>query len=101
MWLQVLFDLPVVTKNQRKEATKFRNVLLDLGFEMAQFSVYQRVCSGKEMAETYIKRVQAELPDEGKIHILTFTDKQYENMITFRGRSREPQKKNPNQLELF
>ncbi len=46
MWLMVMFDLPVTEKEQRKEATYFRNRLLDLGFEMIQFSVYMRFCSG-------------------------------------------------------
>jgi len=32
MWVLLMFDLPVVTKDQRKEATKFRLYLLDLGF---------------------------------------------------------------------
>ncbi len=39
MWVWVLFDLPVGTKAERKRATRFRNDLLDLGFEMVQFSV--------------------------------------------------------------
>ena len=40
MWILVLFDLPVTTKTERAKATHFRNALLDLGFEMVQFSVY-------------------------------------------------------------
>ena len=51
LWLQVLFDLPVTTQKTRKAATRFRHFLLDQGFEMAQYSVYQRFCYGKEMAE--------------------------------------------------
>ena len=55
LWVQVLFDLPTQTKSQRKSASEFRNSLLDLGFEMAQFSVYQKFCNGTEIAEKYIK----------------------------------------------
>lgn len=40
VWCVVMFDLPVGTKDERRRATKFRNNLLDLGFQMAQFSVY-------------------------------------------------------------
>ena len=36
MWVWVLFDLPVLTSAERKRATRFRNDLLDLGFEMVQ-----------------------------------------------------------------
>lgn len=46
MWMVVMFDLPVVEKAERKAATEFRNALLDMGFEMSQFSVYMRFCTG-------------------------------------------------------
>lgn len=101
MWIMVMFDLPVGTKAERKRATAFRNNLLDLGFEMSQFSIYLRHCAGKEQAETYIRHVEAEMPPAGKVHIVQITDKQYENTRTFRGRNHEPTQKNPNQLALF
>ena len=101
LWLQVLFDLPVTTEKQRKSATKFRNFLLDHGFEMAQFSVYQKFCNGTEIAEKYIKYVEKNIPESGKIHILKFTDKQYENIITFNGKAEKKSPKNPEQYELF
>ncbi len=101
LWLQVLFDLPVTEKKARKEATCFRNFLLDMGFEMAQFSVYQRFCYGKEMAENISKRIEKNLPEAGKVHILTFTDKQYENMKTFRGKKPGKKPENPDQFTLF
>lgn len=37
MWLFVFFDLPVATKKQRKEATRFRKSLEKDGFTMMQF----------------------------------------------------------------
>ncbi|MHA1538425.1 MAG: CRISPR-associated endonuclease Cas2 [Alphaproteobacteria bacterium] len=101
MWMMVLFDLPVGTKKERRAATGFRNGLLDLGFEMAQFSVYLRGCAGKEQAETYARNIGANLPKTGKVTILTFTDKQYENMVCFHGRKREPDQKTPAQFTLF
>ena len=58
MWLVVLFDLPVGTKKERKAATKFRQHLLDLGFEMSQFSVYFRFCAGKEQADAYERKIE-------------------------------------------
>ena len=101
MWMMVLFDLPVLTKPERRAATKFRNFLLDEGFEMCQFSVYLRFCAGKEQAVVYTKRVQAALPDAGNVQILYFTDKQYENIVSFEGRRRQPTNKNPEQYTLF
>lgn len=101
MWLVVLFDLPVGTKKERKAATRFRLQLLDLGFEMTQFSVYLRSCAGKEQAESYERKIEQAMPSAGKIHILSITDKQYENIRTYRGRKREPSPKNPDQFVLF
>jgi len=101
MWMAVLFDLPVGTKKERKAATKFRKYLLDEGFEMAQFSVYMRFCAGKEQAEAATKRIEQNVPQTSKVHILYFTDKQYENMVCFDGRKREPPRKNPEQYVMF
>lgn len=96
-----MFDLPVDTPTNRKAATKFREFLLDQGFEMSQFSVYARFCSGKEHFQTIAKRIENSLPPEGKVHLLGFTDKQYENIIRFSAREQKAQRKKPGQLALF
>ena len=101
MWLIVLFDLPVVTKPQRRAATRFRLGLLDEGFEMTQYSVYLRHCVGKEKADALARRIELIMPEEGRIHMIQITDKQYENIRTFRGRKREPRSRNPDQLIIF
>jgi len=101
MWMLVMFDLPVLEKAERKAATDFRNTLLDLGFEMAQFSVYVRFCTGPAQVETYCKRVEAALPPGGKVNIIQFTDKQYERIISFHCRTRQASQKAPDQFSLF
>lgn len=101
MWIFVLFDLPVGTKKERKAATGFRHSLLDLGFEMTQFSVYLKFCAGKEQADALARQVESQMPPSGKVHFVGITDKQYENIRTYRGQKREPAPKMPNQLALF
>jgi CRISPR-associated protein Cas2 len=101
MWIFVMFDLPVTTREQARAATKFREFLLDEGFEKSQFSVYARFCNGKEQFEAYMRRVEGSLPDRGDVHILSFTDRQYENIVRFSGQRRRRQRKNPDQLALF
>lgn len=96
-----MFDLPVVEKAERKAATDFRNALLDMGFEMAQFSVYMRFCTSQPQAETLQKNIEAALPEGGRVNILYFTDKQYERIVTFRGKLKQPAKKAPDQFDLF
>lgn len=101
MWLLVMFDLPVLSKKERHQASKFRCFLQDEGFEMAQFSVYMRFCVGKEQFDSYVKKINKHLPDAGSIYILGFTDKQYENGIKFFGKKLNLKQKNPDQLTLF
>lgn len=101
MWMVVMFDLPVVTKPERKAATAFRLQLLDLGFEMSQFSVYMRFCTNQVQVDTLCKKVEAALPENGKVNILQFTDKQYERILTFHGQARQGPKKAPEQFSLF
>jgi len=101
MWMLVMFDLPVIEKSDRKAATDFRNRLLDLGFEMTQFSVYMRFCSSSAQVDTLAKKIESNLPVGGKISILQFTDKQYERIISFQGIVQLPKNKLPKQYELF
>ena len=101
MWMVVMFDLPVVLKQERQEATRFRLTLLDLGFEMTQFSVYMRFCTSQAQVDTLSRKVEAALPPGGKVNILTFTDKQYERILTFHGGRRQPAQKTPDQFDLF
>ena len=101
MWMTVMFDLPTIEKFERKAASDFRLTLLDLGFEMMQLSVYSRFCSSQGKIETYCKKVEAALPEGGKVNILTFTDKQYERILTFHGRAKKTGTKPPDQFALF
>lgn len=101
MWMMVMFDLPVVTAEERKSATEFRHFLQDEGFEMVQYSVYVRFCSGPERVQALMRRVEQALPAGGRVDILTFTDKQYENIVSFTAGRPGPSRKNPEQFELF
>lgn len=97
----VMFDLPVVDKAERRAAQEFRLTLLDMGFEMSQFSVYMRFCTSGTQVETYCKRVEQALPEGGRVSIIQFTDKQYERIISFQCKSRQGARKAPDQFQLF
>ncbi len=90
-----------MTKDQKDAYTAFRNYLLDQGFEMAQYSVYMRNCASKEVAEAQIKRIERNLPTEGKVYIISITDKQFENTLRYVQNARMVAQKNPEQLLLF
>jgi len=101
VWVMVVFDLPVLTRAERKRATRFRKDLLDEGFTMMQLSVYLRFTAGKEQAEAISERVGRKVPKDGKVDVLFFTDKQYENIKSYRGRRDQPRPEQPGQLALF
>ena len=100
MWMMVLFDLPVVESDERKAATDFRNFLLDNGFAMVQYSIYIKLFSGKDACEKYYKLIKNNLPPQGKVDILTITDKQYANIISYSS-GEKIEKKQSEQLLLF
>jgi CRISPR-associated protein Cas2 len=101
MWLFVSFDLPVVTKAQKRIAANFRKKLLQDGFAMMQYSIYIRHCASRESTEVHIKRVKRLVPAKGHVSIMTITDKQFGNIINFWGKNTMPTQSAPPQIELF
>lgn len=101
MWLLVMFDLPVQTKKERKDASAFRKNLEKDGFVMHQFSVYMRYCASLESAQVHIKRVRGLTPEAGHISILSITDKQYANIVNIWGKVEKKSRPTPLQLEFF
>ena len=77
MRILVMFDLPVKTGSQRREASQFRNFLLRDGYHMVQLSVYARICNGRDSVETHKKRILLALPSKGSVRMLVITEKQY------------------------
>lgn len=101
VWLYVMFDLPVLTKAQRRVAARFRKDLVKDGFAMHQYSVYVRHCASQEAAAVHIGRLKRMVPEEGLISILKVTDRQFGDTIQLVGRKRKPPTPTPLQMEFF
>ena len=101
MWLFAMFDLPVETREQRKEYTHFRKALLREGFCMLQYSVYARFCPSEESSAGYRARVRAVLPPHGQVRLLSVTERQFGKMEIYIGAKREEVETPPLQLLLF
>lgn len=101
LWILVFFDLPVVTKKERKIYAKFRKRLLQDGFTMFQFSIYLRHCPSRENADVHIKRIKSWLPKKGHVGILAITDKQLGQMELFYGIEKQQVETGWQQLEMF
>lgn len=80
MRMLVFFDLPVVTRIERRAYAQFRRFLLNDGFDMIQFSVYGRILSGRDAESKHLNRVIDHLPPAGSVRALTVTEKQYAEM---------------------
>lgn len=81
VWCVVMFDLPVKTKTQRKQATAFRQNLLDLGFCMAQLSVYVQYLPLAAKLSNLVKLIKEKLPPGGDVRILSVSDIQWSNGV--------------------
>lgn len=58
MWIICMFDIPVRTRTEMRKATRFRNLLLDNGFVMKQFSVYIKPVKSLSVGQTTTKSFQ-------------------------------------------
>ena len=101
MWVLVLFDLPVGSPTERRRATRFRQMLIDEGFTMKQFSAYLRSCPNRSSAEALADRVGLRAPPEGDVSVLFFTDKQYGMTRNYSGAAFGATEEKPSQLALF
>ena len=101
MYLFVFFDLPVMTKIERRDATRFRNFLVNDGFDMMQFSVYTRVCRGQDAVEKHLGRVRKNLPPKGSVRALQVTERQFARMKLLVGTTTRQERTGTDQLVLL
>lgn len=101
VWILAMFDLPVITPDDRRHYARFRKNLLKDGFTMMQFSVYQRHCASTENAHVHISRMASKVPPAGEVRFLTITDNQFSKIQTFWGKKRKTTPSQPSQLEFF
>ncbi len=101
MWMIVMFDLPTKDKASRKKYQQFRNLLLDEGFNMLQYSVYGRHCATREKVENKKQRLTRNLPPKGEVRILQVTEAQFSKMTIYRQNARATPETPAPQLELW
>ena len=80
-----MFDLPVASKKDRKEYTRFRHFLIQDGYDMLQYSVYSRIAQNHDDAKKHVERLSKHLPPKGAVRVMQVTEKQYNSMIILLG----------------
>lgn len=89
VWLFVGFDLPTLTREDRRRANRFRQELLDLGFTMFQLSFYTYYFPSHQKAESVTKKIEGLVPPNGKVCVFFITDKQFGLIKTYHGGRRK------------
>ena len=105
-WILVMFDLPVLTDEERKTASRFRKDLLDDGYLMIQWSIYARPCVTYEQMDTHIAQVKAITPQAGNVRLMFITDEQWGKSVTvigpsYRQGNRTVDPRMPKQVEFW
>ena len=73
----VMFDLPVLTAQERRDYTRFRKHLLKNGFLMMQESIYCTLAQNTTVADGIVESIRKNKPEKGLIQVMKVTEKQY------------------------
>ncbi len=101
MWLITMFDVPVLTKEDRRNYTRLRKGLLRAGFLQLQFSVYARWTESEDGAKVVRRVVRGILPPGGEVRIVTVTERQFAKMEVYVGHSKTEAEAPPEQFLLL
>lgn len=101
MWSMVMFDLPVLTAVERRDATKFRKVLQDLGYSMLQFSVYVRYIPIGGLSQASFGAIKRALPHGGEVRIFHISDRQWSTAFRFESAAAVEPESTPAQLAFL
>lgn len=101
MWMFAMFDLPVNTKENRKQYAQFRKTLLKLGFTMLQYSVYAKHMQSEDAAKNLGHIIGLAVPPQGQVRLLAVTDRQFGKMDVYFGKKRHAVEEEPEQFGLF
>jgi CRISPR-associated protein Cas2 len=92
MRLMVFFDLPTITRADKRAYTLFRRFLIQDGYDMIQWSVYGRIINGTDDMNTHLRRLKSNLPPAGSVRCLQVSEKQFANMIFLVGEPKKQEK---------
>ena len=105
-WLMAMFDLPVMTQEERKVAARFRQ--RPAGRRLSDDSVLGLCapCVNFEQLDKHIGSIQKLVPEAGNVRLMYITDEQWAKSVTVIGpnydqgkRAKNP--KVPNQVEFW
>ena len=88
MRMIVLFDLPVLTGEDRRNYRAFRKLLIKNGFIMLQESVYCKLLTTPTVESSVKNMIWRNRPPKGLVQMLTITERQFSKMEFIVGESK-------------
>lgn len=85
MRIILMFDLPSVEKNEKKDYQIFHKELIKNGYFMMQYSVYCKPINFTRKIKTEVEKLRKKIPKQGNVRVLMVTEKQYEDMYIILG----------------
>ena len=76
----LFFDLPSVSKKDKKEYRDFIKMLKTLGFYSLQESVFCKMNIDKQAMDASLIKIKDKLPKDGNVMVLNVTEKQFSSM---------------------
>ncbi|GHV28151.1 CRISPR-associated endoribonuclease Cas2 [Synergistales bacterium] len=102
MRLLVMYDLPMMTKENKRVYQHFRKFLISDGYDMLQFSIYCRIVNGADGVDKHLKRLQQNLPTKGAVRFMQITERQFQGIKLLVGTKKRKEKDiDSRQLLLF
>jgi CRISPR-associated protein Cas2 len=102
MRIIVLYDLPTLTKENRKSFRYFHKYLLNNGYYMLQFSVYVKLCHTFDYAQESAQKLEKNCPEIGNVRYFLITEKQFRDMKMIVGKeTRQQEIKNIDHLAVL
>ena len=81
----IIYDLPMISEEDKKIYTMFRKKIMKIGFYMIQFSVYTKVLQNESSYKQLCNKISVIVPDRGHIIMFKITEKQFLDMIYLTG----------------
>ena len=101
MWVIAMYDLPMGTPALRHAYSTFHTKLGKLGYEQMQFSVYRRFVGSPDRVNAEIARLTRVCPRQGRLSVLTVTEKQMGRVITILNNAKHKENTSPDQMVLL
>lgn len=81
MRILLFFDLPMVSGKEKKVYRQFVKFLTNEGYIRIQYSLFCKLCINSDSAQTEVKRVKDNIPENGDVRLLIITEGQFQKII--------------------